>query len=157
MILLLAAIIAHFYMPYKLKIARYILNGISILILIYFIVIIPLNWHFDKDYAKKIIGTYTINIDKSHYANANLNKFRSLTMSVKNDYTFEFNSATPFFPKTVGKWSNMTDGGMVIIKGTFDDSKIFDIYGYNTLDWIFRDSSLVNGKSTNKIIFEPVK
>jgi energy-coupling factor transporter transmembrane protein EcfT len=69
LLILLFSVVAHFYLSKKLKLIKYILNGVSALILIYFIILLPLAYYYDRSYAKKIIGIYKINVDFSKYGN----------------------------------------------------------------------------------------
>jgi hypothetical protein len=138
----------------KQRLIRYLSWGISFMLAAYLFLLTPLNWYHDKELSKDLLGTYIINVDSSKYSNIDLNKFKSLTMTVNSDNTFKFNKNTPFFSTNNGKWSFWIDGDAEITKCSFNNCIVDFEISTDHSSWIFKNSSLVNGKIGDKITFK---
>jgi len=135
------------------KFIKYLLrlfSALAILIALIFISTV----HYDKYESKYLIGTYVIDVKNSKFRNTDLSRFNSLTLNIKEDYTFSLNLQTPFFSERNGTWVYHIDGDAEFIRCKFSDAKFaYQIIEMDS-DLIFESNILKNGTTDDHIAFK---
>ena len=154
--ILIALVIIPFFIPYKLRLIKFICWGIVTLIVIFLFVVPPLNLYYNRQEEKHLFGTYKIDIKNSSYHNIDLGKFKSLTLTIKGDYTFKLNNNAPFFVSDGGTWLYWIDGDAEYIKFKFVNAKrTYVIDKTDSGSLTLNNNILSKGNKDDKITFKP--
>jgi len=152
---LIVTIAGPFFLPRKFRFIKYLCWTIAGFLILFVGVITPLNIYHDKQESKHWVGIHQLDISNSNYHHLDLSKFKTLTLTMNEDYAFSVNENVPFLVSRNGTWLYWIDGDEEIIRFKFKNAKYaYSVSGIDPVI-VLESNILKDGKPGDKIAFKP--
>lgn len=144
-----------FFLSPKFRVIKFFCWIIFALLSIFLFLMITARYD-EKQHEKYLFGKYKIDIKNSIYHAINMSVYKSLTLTINNNYTFKFNDRKiPFLVSDSGNWLYWIDGDAEYIKFKFSKADTAYVTGKSNDDsFILNSNILKKGLNGDKISFQ---